>query len=138
MLHSVLAVSLLVGGLMYPAPRMVADDHPVVAQVKEKLKDHNKPFTLGIRAKVKEGMGEKLEAAFAPARKLTLKEKGCLAYDLNKSADDETVYIVYERWANLAALEAHIKTPHTEKLLGTIHEYLDGPPEIRVFLVVGE
>src|SRR5436309_2831764 len=86
------------------------DEHPIAEMVKAKLKDPNKSFTLGVRLKVKEGAGGKLEAAFADAGKLTRKEKGCLAYDLNRSTDDESQYVIYERWANLAALQAHLKS----------------------------
>ncbi len=136
MLRLLLTASLLLGLTL--AATAQDEPHPIAKQVKEKLKDPAKPFTMGIRAKLKAGTAEQFEAAFAPAIKETRKEKGCIAYDLNKSADDETIYVVYERWASLAALEAHLKTPHTQKLLSTIHDYLDGAPEVRVFLPAAE
>jgi quinol monooxygenase YgiN len=114
------------------------DDHPIVTQVKEKLKDPAKPFTLGIRLKIKADKGKDFEAAFAPALKETRKEKGCLAYDLNKSSDDESIYVLYERWTNLPALATHLKTPHMEKLLASVHDYFEGSPEIRVFFPAAE
>jgi len=130
---SVVALSFLVGGVV-----LADDEHPIAKSAKEKLKDPSKPFTLGVRFKVKEGMGAKLEEAFLGAVKATKKEKGCLAYDLNKSTDDETMYVLYERWASLADLDAHLKAPNTEKLLSTIRELLAGEPDKRVFLPVGD
>jgi quinol monooxygenase YgiN len=129
----VVVVSFLAGGIV-----LADDEHPLAKQVKEKLKDPNKPFTIGVKLKVKDGMGSNLETAFGPAIKESRKEKGCLAYDLNKSVEDETVYIVYERWANLAALDAHLKSPNIEKLLNTVHEYLDGAPDLKVFVPAAE
>jgi quinol monooxygenase YgiN len=121
------------------SPAAVAqDEHPVAQMVKSKVKDPAKPFTLGIRVKVKADMREKFEAAFVTAQKETRKEKGCLAYDMNRSTDDEAVYVIYERWTNLPALQAHLKTPHITKLFETVHECFDGDPDIRVYLPVGD
>jgi quinol monooxygenase YgiN len=128
----------LVAGYCLGHVAVAQEEHPIVAQVKPKLKDPTKPFVIGVRAKVKAGMGEKLEAAFAPAIKESRKEKGCQAYLLNRSADDETVYVMFERWENLAALEAHLKQPYITKALGDIHELLEGAPDVRVFVPVAE
>lgn len=124
--------------LLCPVYAAGQDEHPVVQQVKAKLKDPAKPFTMGIRLKVKAGNGEKVESAFAAARKETRNEKGNLAYDLNRSADDETMYILYERWASVAALEAHLKTPHVTKFFQETGNCFEGQPEVRVFVPVGE
>lgn len=124
--------------LLAPGRAWAQDEHPVAQQVKEKVKDPAKPFTLGIRVKIKAGAGEKFEAAFAAARKETRKEKGNLAYDLNRSADEDTVYVLYERWADLAALQAHLKTPHVTKLFQEVGDLFEGQPELRVYLPVAE
>ena len=137
MLQRILLLAVVLGFLA-SGIALADDEHPLAKQVKEKLKDPTKPFTIGVKLKVKEGMGSSLESAFAPAIKTSRKEKGCLTYDLNKSAEDETVYIVYERWANLAALDAHLKRPNIEKLLSTVHEYLEGAPDLKVFVPVAE
>ena len=52
----------------------------MLQQVKAKLKDPAKPFTLGIRAKIQGGDELKFEAAFATAHKEDAKEKGNVAY----------------------------------------------------------
>jgi quinol monooxygenase YgiN len=124
--------------LLTPAVMTGQDEHPIVALVKGKLKDPAKPFTLDIRVKIKAGTNEKFEAAFAVARKETRKEKGNLAYDLNKSADDEMVYTIYERWANLEALAAHLKAAHVTKLFQDAGECFDGQPDLKVLVPVAE
>jgi quinol monooxygenase YgiN len=129
-----LAVLALVGGVAAGQDK----EHPIVAQVKPKLKDANKPFTMIVVAKLKDGASDKFEAAFAKALKGTRKEKGYYAYDLNRDVDDPNRYLVYERWRNLADLEAHLKAPHLKALLAEIGELLEGPPEVRVLIPVGE
>jgi quinol monooxygenase YgiN len=121
------------------APAAAQDmEHPIAAEVKKQVKDTSKPFTMMVYLKVKEGAGPKFETAFAKAIKGTRKEKGNKAYDLNRSAKDPAEYIVYERWQNLAALEAHLKTPHITTLLEEVGDLLDGMPEVRVFVPAGE
>jgi quinol monooxygenase YgiN len=138
-LAAALVIAVL-AALAVPArlPAVQDQPHPIAATVKAALKDTTKPFTLVIRAQVKEGMAEKFEAAFAKAVKPTRQEKGCLAYQLNRQADAPNNYLVYERWKDLAALEAHLKSKHITTLLGEIHELMSAPPEMHVLLPVAE
>jgi quinol monooxygenase YgiN len=115
-----------------------AQDDPIVAAVKPKLKDPAKPFTMTVTAKVKPGMGGKFETAFAAAIKGTRTEAGNVTYQLNRDADHPDTYVVYERWKNLAALEAHVKAEYIQKLLAALPDLLDGQPEVKVYLVAGE
>jgi quinol monooxygenase YgiN len=111
---------------------------PIVAQVKPALKDPAKPFTMLVRVQIKEGMQGKFETAFAAAIQGTRKEKGCLAYDLNRDSKDPTRYLVYERWKSLADLEAHLKTRHIVILLAELKDLLAAPPEAAVMVPASE
>ena len=51
-----------------------------------------------------EGMAELVRGSRA--------EPGCLEYSAHRADDDPTVFIVWERWSDRAALEAHFQTPH--------------------------
>ena len=113
-------------------------DDPIVGAVKPHLTDASKPFTMLVHIKVKDGSAEKFEAAFAKAVKGTRQEKGNLAYDLNRDAQEAGKYLVYERWRNLAGLEAHVKTPHITSLLAEVGDMLAAPPEIRVLTPAAE
>jgi autoinducer 2-degrading protein len=131
---------LLVVGLVSLVPAALGDSepNPIVAEVKKTLKDPAKPFTMVVKLQIKEGVQDKFEAEFAKAIKATRKEKGAIAYDLNKDLKQPTSYYVYERWQNLAALEDHLKTPHITTLLAELKEMLAGKPEVMIFLPAGE
>src|SRR5713101_1812584 len=92
-------------------------ENPILTFVKSKVKDPDKPFTLLIALKVKEGEEKKLEEAFVKAVKATRKEKGCLTYDLSHDTGDASRYLVYERWKSVDALKAHLETEHIKALL---------------------
>jgi quinol monooxygenase YgiN len=116
----------------------VADDNPIVASIKSKLKDPAQPFTLLVTVKVKDGAGEKLEAAFKPAAAATRKEAGNLVYQMSRDTDHPDTYVLYERWKNLDALKEHMDTDYLKKLLAGLGEMAAGPPEIKVLTPVGE
>jgi quinol monooxygenase YgiN len=113
-------------------------ENPVITFVKSRLKNPDKPFTLIVRVQVKEGAGKQFEAAFAKAIPASRKEKGNLAYDLNRDTQDPSRYLVYERWKDLAALEAHLQTPHLKALLAELPKVTVGALESQVLLAAGE
>jgi quinol monooxygenase YgiN len=127
--------------LLMVAPGTAQDKdkpNPIEAEVKANLKDLTKPFVLIVHLKIKDGAAEKFEAAFAKGRAGTRKEKGNKTYDLSRSTKTPTEYIVYERWTNFAALQAHLKEAHFTTLIAEISELLAGPPSGKVFLPAGE
>jgi len=112
-----------------------AQDHPAVALVKSKVKDPAKPFALFVTIKAKSGKGKELEAAFVPCIAATKKEAGCLAYELNRDPDDPTTYVMFEKFKNVAALEAHLKLEHTTKLFKALEPLTDGEIKAKVYVV---
>jgi len=61
---------------------------------------------------LKPGMADK---AVAEARKVvagTVKEDGCIFYDMHRSIHDPDKLVVVERWASREALDRHMGTPH--------------------------
>jgi quinol monooxygenase YgiN len=109
------------------------DDHPVVKDVKAKLKDPAKPFTMLVMLKIKAGKEDEFIKAFGECQKGTLKEKGTLRYEINRSTEDPRSFVLYEKWKNIDGLAAHIKEAHTEKLLKMFPDLIDGEPSIKVF-----
>jgi quinol monooxygenase YgiN len=124
---------LALAGMPSAAPG--AEDHPVVALVKSKVKDPAKPFALFVTIKAKPGKEKDLEAAFAPCIATTKGEAGCLAYELNRDPDDPTAYVMFEKFKNVAALEAHLKSEHTTKLLKALEPLTEGEIRGKVYEV---
>ena len=133
-----LAIGLL--AVLWNTNRVTGQDkeNPVIASIKARLKNPDKPFTLIVRIQVKEGADKQFEAAFAKAIPASRKEKGNLAYDLNRDTQNPSRYLVYERWKDLAALEAHFQTPHLKTLLAELARVTEGAPESQLLVPAGE
>ena len=45
----------------------------------------------------------------------TLKEEGCINYDLHKSIENPAVYVFHENWQSKAHLDTHLETSHIKE-----------------------
>ncbi len=58
---------------------------------------------------------EKLSTLLPAAKTMiaaTLKEDGCISYDLHQSISDPNTYVFVERWSGRDKLDAHFDTEH--------------------------
>lgn len=113
-----------------------ADDHPVVAAAKKELKHPDKPFAMWVAVTAKAGKEKELEEAFLACQKDVRKEKGFLAYDINRGADRK--YFFYEKWKSVDGLAEHVAAAHTQKLLKQFADLLDGDPKVEFVTAVGD
>ena len=108
---------------------------PAVTMVKSKVSDPTQPFVLIVTLKVKSGQ----EAAFVEAYKVafpgTKAEAGYLAYELTRSADQPSTYVLYEKWKSVDALSSHMTEAHTVTFLKAIGECTEGA-ELKVMVPV--
>lgn len=50
----------------------------------------------------------------------TRKENGCIGYDLHQDHENPALFIFYETWENLAALEKHMNTDHFKAYIAAV------------------
>ena len=68
--------------------------------------------TLIVQLRPREGQETLLEAELRALVGPTRKEDGCLIYDLNRSSDGPSAFLLHEVWANREAHSRHTNTPH--------------------------
>ncbi len=61
----------------------------------------------------------------------TLKEDGCINYDLHVAPEDPAKFLFYENWTRKAHLDAHLQNTHIQVLLPRLDELAVGKPEIK-------
>ena len=83
---------------------------------------------LTVQLNIKEGENDGFEAAIAGARaRVRAEDAGCEMYDLFRSVEDATRYVMVERWASQADLDAHMKSPATAEM-AKIGPFVAGAP----------
>jgi len=55
----------------------------------------------------------------------TLKEKGCINYDLHIDNDNDAVFFFHENWQSEQDLDAHLESPHIKSCFDVIGDMLD-------------
>jgi len=88
---------------------------------------------IGVVAILKVKPGE--EATFEAAAKeaaaaVSANEAGNLQYDFFKHKSEESTYVVMERYADQAALDAHGQSDHFKKFAGGLAGVLAGAPTL--------
>jgi len=90
----------------------------------------NKQVTVLARVKAKPGMEEVVKkeclALVAPSRV----ERGCINYDLHRSAADPSTFVFYENWTSREDLDRHLGSPYAHRFDESTKGMLDGPEEI--------
>ena len=84
---------------------------------------------LTVQLPIKEGEGEAFEAAAGPAlAQVKAEDKGCEMYDLFRSVDDPTRYVMVESWASEEDLEAHKTSAAMGEVGKSIGGFIGGAP----------
>jgi quinol monooxygenase YgiN len=65
----------------------------------------------------------------APSRK----DAGCLNYDLHQGLDNPTLFLFHENWTSKAHLDAHLKKPDLQAVLGRVSQMVAEPPQITLW-----
>lgn len=68
--------------------------------------------------------------AFEKLAPLVQAEKGCLHYELTQSIKDENQFVLIEKWASMADLQAHDVTPHMIEADAKNPEFRASPAQV--------
>ncbi|HPG27117.1 MAG: antibiotic biosynthesis monooxygenase [Spirochaetaceae bacterium] len=84
---------------------------------------------LTVQLTIKPGQADAFVAAAGPAlARVKAEDAGCEMYDLFRSVDDDTRFVMVESWASQAELDAHMKSPAMGGMGQAIGSFIGGPP----------
>lgn len=123
------------GAVAQQAPALaVPTVQDLIAPIQAAVTDPNKPFDLYIDIKIKPGMENDFERAFAPAVAATRREPGNLDFTLTRHPTEPGRYIHHERWARLSDVERHMGTPHMQAFWPVYLPMVARAPNIKVYM----
>ncbi len=82
------------------------------------------------RIAVKPGAEAAVAAELQKLATASRAEAGCVRYEIYRAADDATALTVIERWADQAALDAHLKTPHFGAFVAACGDQFAAEPQL--------
>ncbi len=77
------------------------------------------------------GREDEMERALRENAEASRQEPACLSYSVLRSASG--VFVTVERWKSKEDVDAHMKTPHVERLFAALAPLLGSPPDIDVY-----
>jgi quinol monooxygenase YgiN len=83
--------------------------------------------------RAKPGKEQGLREALLAVRGPTLKEKGCINYDLHVSPDDPGLLVFHENWECKGDLDAHLASAHIDAFRAVAPDLLAEPPNITLW-----
>ncbi len=96
-----------------------------------------KTLTVVATFQARPGKEAELRVALTGLLVPTRQEPGCLNYDLHQSPQEPAKFLFHENWTDQAALDAHLKSPHIQKLLPRVDELCTAFPQITIWEKIG-
>jgi quinol monooxygenase YgiN len=62
----------------------------------------------------------------------TVKEEGCIKYELFQDVKDHNIMIIIEEWENEEALNRHIASEHFTRIIPQLNELREKPSEMNM------
>jgi quinol monooxygenase YgiN len=81
-------------------------------------------------AQIKPEMREEALEAAKRMQELSSAEPGCQEYGFWLDVDDPHKLLLFERWDDAAALDAHARTEHFAEFGGRLGDFVAGPVEL--------
>jgi quinol monooxygenase YgiN len=72
---------------------------------------------LSVRWVARDGKRDAVEEILRRLTPLSRAEPGCLQYEAHRQLDDPNTFVVFERYVDEPALEAHAASPHFQELV---------------------
>src|SRR5215475_1924370 len=95
-------------------------------------------LTIVAKMKIKTGQEGQAEAALHEMiHYVRCAEPGTLRYALHRGIDDPTQLLMYEQYADQAAVDAHGTSDRIQQLFVALAPLLDGQPSIEMYQEIG-
>jgi quinol monooxygenase YgiN len=85
----------------------------------------------------KPGSEQKLEELFRGVIAETLREEGCVTYQLNRDVQNPSRFIWTEEWTSQDLLDKHLAAPHIAKLFAQVPEHVESSEVIPLAKLAG-
>ncbi len=90
-----------------------------------------------LRTKTVEG-GDRLEESMRAVVAHSRREPHNIEYQVNRDANDLTRFYLYDRWANVDAIEFHESTPHFKEGIAVLKDVIDQVESVTVLRIAAE
>jgi quinol monooxygenase YgiN len=85
----------------------------------------------------KPGFEQKLEQLFRGVVDTTLREEGCISYQINRDIANPRRFVFTEEWRSEVDLERHLAAPHLQALSEQVPECIESSEMLKLAKLAG-
>jgi quinol monooxygenase YgiN len=85
----------------------------------------------------KPGFEQKLELLFRGVVDTTLREEGCISYQINRDIANPRRFVFTEEWRSEADLDRHLAAPHLQALSTYVPECIESSEVLKLAKLAG-
>jgi quinol monooxygenase YgiN len=85
----------------------------------------------------KPGFEQKLEQLFRSVVDTTLREDGCISYQINRDIENPRRFVFTEEWRSQADLDRHLAAPHLKALSEQVPECIESTDVLKLAKLAG-
>jgi len=63
----------------------------------------------------------------------TVKENGCVSYEMYQDVKDNSILTMIETWENKEALTMHSKSEHFQRIIPMMSSFMEKPAEMNIY-----
>jgi len=63
----------------------------------------------------------------------TVKENGCISYEMYQDEKDENILTMIETWENKEALKLHVTSEHFKRIAPSMSVFMEKPAEMNIY-----
>lgn len=85
----------------------------------------------------KPGFEDQLEQLFRGVVEPTLREEGCISYQLNRDSANPRRFVFTEEWRSRADLDRHLASPHLQALAAQVPDCIESSDMLYLDVLAG-
>lgn len=85
----------------------------------------------------KPGLEQKLEQLFRSVVDTTLREEGCISYQINRDIENPRRFVFTEEWQSQADLDRHLAAPHLQALSEQVPQCIESSDVLKLAKLAG-
>lgn len=97
------------------------------------MKGGNNMITIVAKNFVKDGKSEEVLKLSKELVEETVKENGCISYEMYQDEKDENILTMIETWENKEALKAHATSEHFQRIGKAMSIFMEKPAEMNIY-----
>jgi quinol monooxygenase YgiN len=100
--------------------------------------DETGPYCVIAKHRAKPGLANAYEQRMLADLEMTRAETGALQFHIHRDRFDRDLFVIYEVWRNMKALQDHFEKPYVKQFVADSAQYIEGNMEVQWLVIASK